>query len=412
MGFHSAGGNIILDSSTNSPEDMVNHLSTKLSGIGETDTPDTNNAGWTHVERLKSEISFVAAFFPVGSSIKFFPPDAPLGTSFTFTDGTVAGNVIIDSTLLGTLHNFGEVVHSTLGWSYTVTAPNIIRFYDILFAHSEMDAIHYIGNYIPATVNPSGAVGIFDYSPDGVGTGRTWGGGHRVKSARISAGAQALEIDIRTVNTINIISISPSDATIIFDGIPAVSWNLLANKYQFFLMQPGGGSTSGTFLFAGHLYPSRLLTFCNYITGPINSVSHDGGNRAGFASIGLHYYVNIGSPFTSSNVSDKNKNPNFCLPGYGFGITPIEKIGNPLAGIPIRDDLGNMQVYDAFLAAPALVGGNIRILGTIWDAVLYSNSQPMDGVTSTINGKSAYCVMSQNGDAATSQGSLLVQSAL
>ncbi len=384
MGLHSSGSTIVAYQQVyGDANDMVEALYAVLA------TPP-GNAGWHDGGNLTSECTFFA--FNITSGDRAIMD----GHIYDFYTPPAVGNVLVGANIDQTLNTWGGVAAGDLQCNYQILhigGNTYIRFYDI----------PYPGNNKFLSIFPTGSVGSWDYIVDGTGTGRTWGGGRTVYSANIPGGF-ALWLKLTTVNTIGEMAITPLDDTVVFDNINVSkgTWKILANKYQFFLFVPLAGNIADTFMYAGHLFRTLGTGYFNYVCL---------GSRPGFTGLAEKYYCDNGSPFSGVAVGTADKNPTVAVPVYGHGVFS-EKFPNPLLGLPVRNDLGEMIPFDAFLAAPFVAGGNVRVAGWFWDALIHSNYLAQDSGSAGINGKTGYVVLSQAGGDAFQQnepGSLVVQ---
>lgn len=368
-----------------------------------------NSAGWNRAV-LMAGISFTMAASILNSYLDLD------GERYEIVDDdhppVHGGNPVQNGgTVKATLQNLGGIVQAISLWTYVVGGPDGAGAF-ITFTLPDSGDIADDGNNRFCDVVPSGSVGLYDYSPDGVGTGRTWGGGYRVTS-QIYSGTP-LVLRIQTLNNNNLVTVKTDDELALFNGLvvtndPLETWRIIANKYQFALFVPGNLS-DGHFLFASHLYPAT--SFANYITGPtIAAPSH--GKRLGLDSIAGNYYVSTPlSTYVSRNgLGTANQTPCLVIPGYGIGQTPIDKLGNPFNFDILRLD-GNAIPFDAFIAVcrnnPASSSSEtVRIIGWLWDALVYSAYKVAD-TTGFIDSNHAVCLFSQQGTTDNSCGSLML----
>lgn len=362
-------------------------------------------AGWIRT-KIAAHIQFTAFAIADANTITL------AGNTFTFYSTTPSGPnpVFRGSNNLDAITNLGPVVYSILGWTYviagTVGNPNIT--WTVIDVPSDDD---FTGNLISCSAAPAGGIGLFDNNAENIaGRGQTWGGGYTLTSATV-LGNGALVLKITTAAFINLSFRCPIDFKTAngigsFDGLAVPGgWTLLFSKYQMILYKVGIVS-AGSFLIASHMYPARTLTYANYINGPENPVSTTGGARANLQSIGHRYYVDVGSPYQTGTTSTVNTNPALCMPGYGTGVTPTQKLSNRLAGLDIKKDDGKGYPYEAFVAA--CVDSSLTqlfILGQLWDSLIYSCHAAADSVVD-IGGGAGIVLFSQVGATANSRGAL------
>ena len=409
MGFHSSGGVIVKDTFTgiDTTDAFVEFLRLRLTEKTSDDTYSGPFAGWEKVSRIKAQITFTLEAFLVDDSITVFDKDGVELTAFVVwhpdSPGS-SGNVLYDPDPVILLSHFGAAASDIYGWTSTIDSFGgnyTIKFENILH------------NLMTLQTHPTGTVGFFDFNPStNPGEGKTWGAGYRVRSQKIGISAVPLTLDITTSSRptpgIKIEPLENTTPPVAFDLLPG-AWIILANRYQMFLVLPGV-TTGPSFFLASHLKPGSGLSFCNFISGSVYGTGGlNGGRRTNFSTPLALYYVNNGSPFTSSGAT-------VAVPVWGHGITAIEKTGQvKLSGLPVRNDLGNFAVFDAFIVACRLESEIEQyLIGSLWDSLIYSQFLEQDASSQALinGGYFGYIMISQTGGdpfSLNSPGSLVVQ---
>lgn len=362
------------------------------------------DAGWES-EKIMAYIKFEAVAITDGNKITLD------GHVFVWFDTDPHGGgtpVPIGGDTASAVGNLKTIVAATIGWNSTRSGNNLT-----FTVPDDPGDLEYDGNGLECTLFPTGTVGLFDYSVDGPGTGRTWGGGYSLTCQASVEAPFPLTLDITTSGQDNFVTFATPNGIGVFNGLHVTnSWRIVANGFQFLLFCPGS-TGAGTFMFAGSLFPARGSLQAHYITGPTNPVFTSGGNRSsGLVSIGVEYYVSCGAPYQAGNTSTVDTNPCLVFPGYGTGITGVDKLGNRIAGLDIvKDDLTSFP-FDAFVAAsvlnPSLPGSTFAVIGWIWDALIYSHNGVLDS-SCDIDGSDGVVILSQDGTTQVSRGCLVVQ---
>lgn len=367
------------------------------------------DAGWTQEDKIMSHIKFTAFAIAGGDTITLG------GIVFTWYDTTPSGSnpVLRGSSNLDAITNLGAVVFVVLEWTYEIggTVGNPSIEWEVKDTVGDDD---YTANFTACSSFPGGGVGLFDNNADNIaGTGRTWGGGYTMSSGAVLGGSK-LTLNIVTDVFINLtfrapILIATSNGIAEFNLRTDNTWRLIASKYQFVLLIQGS-TGNGTFMLASHMYPAPGFLYANYITGPANVVIPSGGQRNSFQSIGQRYYVDVGAPYLGVNTGDNSTNPAICMPGYGVGVTPTQKLSNRLAGLDIIKDDGNAYPFDTWVAACLHSGlslADFAHLGMLWDSAIYSAYDAPDSVVD-IDGENGMVIMSQVGATGNSRGALVM----
>jgi hypothetical protein len=417
MSFNPSGGPILLNTQSFAPsaytkgEAMLQWIREKLLACD-----------WT-AQKILAHTQFIVTFGIANGDIIVVG-----GHTFTFTDDVDAPFAvhITPGNTLATLENLGNHTRDDISpdpWvDFTTGTTNVgvytnVPYIEWTVPDPALSSESYDGNLLPMSITPTGSVGLFDYNPNAVtGSGVTWGGGFILTSSPHGSGGGQVSIKIQTINTqVCDITITTSDGVATFTGIQVANiWNILCNPYQFFLFVTGT-LTAGYFFLCSSLKPYGVLTQSNFISGPVNAVSPSGGNRSDLDGIGQRYYVNITGGYTSVATSTLEQVPNFVFPGWGNGITALQKLSNKIAGLDIKRDSGDGIPFEAFIAAclttPGGVGigsDKIYIIGALWDSFISSVYSPVDS-TEEVDGNAAIALISQAGNTDTSRGTLVVQ---
>lgn len=411
MSFNPSNGPIVTDTITlpnlfTSSEDMVQWIRQNL-----------ESCGWTATKILAHTTFLVTGAIVPGDTITID------GLLFTFTNGPNGPfQVPVGGDTLATLSNLGAHTAADMPdmWTDYTIGTTTFGFTTVPFISWNVPEKQgpfdptYDGNILSMAVDPVGSVGVFDYTTV-LGQGTTWGGGFTLTSFPTPLGG-TVTIKVQTVNH------SPSDITITSNDNIALftnfiidqTWNILANAHQFVLFVTGV-YTKRNFFLCGSLKPYGALASVNFMSGP-NITSLSGGNRETLAGIGGLYYVNVTGGYFSSSVVATGQNPNFCLPGWGFGISLIEKLSNKIGASDVKRDTGRGIPYEAFIAAcvttpggPGIGSDKIYIIGALWDSFISSVYAVQDS-TEIVNGKSAIVMAAETGsDLFHSRGSLIMQ---
>ena len=376
------------------------------------------SAGWT-AQKIMAHTRFILTLGGIvaGDTVTVG------GHLFTFISGPDEpfGVHILGSDIL-TLGNLGEHTKDDIQWVDYEVGLMPIGFSMVPYIEWQVPDYPFPadptfdGNLEVMQVSPPGGLGIFDYNPESVtGLGRSYEGGFIFTSLPTPFGG-VVSIKVQTTNTGTAdITVKTADDIANFSGIQvANNWNLIVNPYQF-VMFVTGTFTAGYFLLVSSLYPYSGLTQANFISGPVNPVIPSGSNRVSLSGIGNRYYVDVSGGYFSASSSEVEKVPNFCFPGWGSGISSIQKLGNKISGQDILRDNGRGIPFEAFVGARLTEGGagsdKIYIIGSLWDAYISSVYGAPDAVE-LINGKTAVVMMSQVGSSDVSRGSLVMQTEL
>lgn len=360
-------------------------------------------AGWTR-QALLAKISYTAFGIADGDTVTLD------GNVFTFYSTTPSGSNPVNrgASNHAAMVNLGAEVLLVMDWDSTVSG-------DTITFTVASNGPEYTGNVLLCSTTRAGVSGIFDFNPDSTtGLGRTWNGGFRMTSSAVHS--NPLIIDFRTIasRTCDITALI-KDPIANFTGIQVNnSWSIVANKYQFILYITGI-YVAGAFMLASHLKPSRDLEWANFVTGPFNPVSPFGGRRDGdFSDLSVNYYADIatGSPYTDIITTDPNETVTLVYPGFGYGVTSLQKLINKIPNFTLVRDDGTGIPFEAFIAIcptdPGSFATSVQIVGQLWDSLIYATLGVKDNSVD-IGGKDGIVMMTQQGSADISIGSLVVQ---
>lgn len=361
-------------------------------------------SGWVRTATIPAHITYTAVGIAGGDTVTLD------GDVFTFYVTTPSGTnpVPIGGSNHNAVVNLGATVLSVKGWTSVVTGDAIT-----FTVPNDPDHPEDTHNILPCSLTAPGASAIYDYNPEAIaGNGRTWGGGYTMTS--LAWGTTPLKINLFTSGTRTCdITIESFDEIGVFTGLQVPStWSLVCNGYQFFLFVLGT-YTAGNYMLASNLKQVRTLGFANLISGPANPVVPSGGARGNFQDIVGRYYVQTtDGAYFSSGTGSVNEDPCHVFPGFGSGVTPLQKLFNRIAAIDLVRDDGKGIPYDAFMGAcltdPGLSSTSVRILGRLSDALFYSIKATKD-TAANINGRDAMVLLSQDGNTDSQRGSLVIQ---
>lgn len=279
------------------------------------------------------------------------------------------------------------------------------------------------------SIIPAG-FGIWDGATGNAGEGFIWNGGTVYNSAIVGTNPLTVQVRflsldggtrilVRPVSTLN-----TGTSEQYFNGLQlnAGVFNFAGSDLQFVIY--GDFNTAGSIVFVSNLAPiARSINYTHFACGPLRTnVGPEGGARTSFAGFLQHYWVairyedNTGAAYTSSNgAGTLGQDPDICYPGYGRGMTPIDKLPNRIGqnNLELKDEFGNLLPFEPFVAFcnknPGLhLDAILKIMGQFRDSMIYSKFA-LPQVSGDIDGDDAEVLVSQTGTSGQSNGVLMVR---